>query len=395
VTDKHSAKDSALGYLFQLRYALLCGIRECKTHISHSISIEQFDDIALDSGGSPFELMQAKHSINPGDMGDASVSVWKTLGIWSKKVKGNPVAASDQRFILVTTANAPLGSALSKLRRDGTQRDVVGATETLLAVASSSKNQSTATARQLFAALEPELLKLLIGNVWVFDNSPNIIDVRDELEQELAFAAPRDQINNYTDYLEGWWCSRIIECLAGLQDQSIQLYAIRNKIDELRDAFKFGNLPLDENIEKMPAVDTLPNDNRMIIRQMRLIGIPDNIARSALHDFYRASEQRSKWARQSLLLDGEVEKYDRALQDAWQRQMDEKASLGAAATTEQQAAIGKQVFHWSRNVEKPLRNRAELWVSAGSFQMLSDSARIGWHPEFNSHLLKRRNDEST
>jgi hypothetical protein len=200
-------------------------------------------------------------------MSDASVSVWKTLGIWSKKVRGNPVAASDQRFILVTTANAPLGSALSKLRRDGTQRDVVGAIETLLAVASSSKNQSTATARQLFAALEPELLNLLIGNVWVFDNSPNIIDVRDELEQELAFAAPTDQINNYTDYLEGWWCSRIIECLAGLQDQSIQLYAIRNKIDELRDAFKFGNLPLDEDIEKMPAVDTLPNDNRMIIRQ--------------------------------------------------------------------------------------------------------------------------------
>jgi len=36
----------------------------------------------------------------------------------------------------------------------------------------------------------------------------------------------------------------------------------------------------------------------------------------AIRDYYRASEQRSKWAREELLVDGELQSYERELVEA-------------------------------------------------------------------------------
>ncbi len=326
LNDKHNAKDSALGYLYQLRYALLCGILEGKINVGHSISIEKFDDIALENAGNPVALLQTKHSVVPGDLTDQSIALWKTIGIWVDRVRGDPLAASDQRFLLVTTSTAKEGSAVAKLRQRDGQRDIDGAIDLLLIAASASKNSKTENSRRAFESLDVELRKLLVKNVWVFDNEPSIVDVRDEIEHELTFAAPHDQLSNFTDYLEGWWFQRTIDAMTGAQDASVPLFAIRSKIDELRENFQIGKLPLDTSIENMPPTQTLPDDSRTIVQQMRMVGISDQAAQSAVHDFYRAYEQRSKWARQSLLLDGEVDRYDRQLQDAWQRKMEEKSA---------------------------------------------------------------------
>jgi hypothetical protein len=386
VTDKHNASDSALGYLFQLRYALLCGILEGKTNISHAISIEQFDDIALDNAGSPIALVQTKHSVSPGDLSDQSVSLWKTIGIWIERVRGNPLAASDQRFLLITTSTAAEDSAASKLRPNRSEDDIDVAIALLLAAANTSKNKITDGARRAFEDLDVELRKLLIKNVWVFDNGPTINDARDEIEKELIFAAPQDQLSNFTDYLEGWWFQRAIDAMTGVQEKSIPLFAIRGKIDELRENFQIGRLPLDVSIENMPPIQTLPDDSRMIVQQMRVVGVSNQAAHSAVHDFYRAYEQRSKWARQSLLLDGEAERYDRQLKDAWQRKMEEKSADISEKSSEEKAKIGREVFFWSRSFERPLRNRIELWISAGSFQILADTAQICWHPEYKMSI---------
>ena len=38
----------------------------------------------------------------------------------------------------------------------------------------------------------------------------------------------------------------------------------------------------------------------------------------AIRDYYRAFEQRSRWAREDFLVDGELENYERELVEAWQ-----------------------------------------------------------------------------
>ena len=102
--------------------------------------------------------------------------------------------------------------------------------------------------------------------------------------------------------------------------RAITLSDLHAKVTDIRQDFTTDRLPLDEELDSMPLSSDHPLDDRMFIRQMHLVSLSGSAIRWAVHDYYRAFTQRSRWARESLLLDGETEKYDRALTDAWYRQ---------------------------------------------------------------------------
>ncbi|WP_273239765.1 ABC-three component system protein [Hyphomonas atlantica corrig.] len=383
MSDAYTASDSMTGYLFQSRYALLRALQEAKSNAGLSISIERFDDVAFQQDAKPIELIQTKHHGAPANVSDKSVDVWKTLRVWMDLIETDPLIAANTRFVFLTTETAPAGSALRLLRHSPDTRDVQGAVEILRAAASGSNNQTTKAAREAFLALPATDRALLVSNIWVFDQAPDIHNVRLEIEKELFYSAPQGQVETFTDYLEGWWFARVVQALSGEADSAISLAAVQNKIHELRDDFTIFRLPLDPEIDDMPEVTSLPSDERPLVRQMRLIDLNEGEALSALHDYYRAFEQRSRWARESLLLDGEADRYDRALWDAWRRQFLSAASdLPMMCSTADKERAGKSVFRWARNYQKPLRNRDEIWLSSGSYQILADALRIGWHPEY-------------
>ena len=79
-----SASDSALGYLFQCRFALLHSLRKLRTDDDDFlVSIETADDVVFERQGSPIELLQLKrHVKHAANLTDASVDMWKSLRIW-------------------------------------------------------------------------------------------------------------------------------------------------------------------------------------------------------------------------------------------------------------------------------------------------------------------------
>ncbi len=393
VRTSNNAAGSMTGYLFQARYALLLSLQEARRTPAHSVSIEQFDDVAFVDSEGPFELIQTKHHSNPDKTSDNSVDVWKTISIWVNRVSENPSVAADTRFFFLTTSTAAAESALSKLRRTGDSRDVPGAVRLLVLAAKKSKNQTTEAARRRFLSLDPALRKLLIGNIWVFDKAPNIVDVRDEIVAELQYTAPVERVSVLVEHLEGWWFNRIVIALTDPDQSDIPLAAIRDKVIEIGNNFKVGNLPLDDNIDNMSPVTTLPRDDRKFVRQMNLIRVSKNEMLLSVLDYYRASAQRSRWAREKLLLDGEVDRYDRRLQEAWNRRfIADIADIEEDSGDDTKQRIGKEIYRWACQYERPLRNREELWLSSGSFQILSDNVLVGWHPNYAT-LLQSQEDE--
>lgn len=379
-----------MGYLYQARYALLRGLEESRKHPSHALSIEKFDDIAFEEDGNPVELLQTKHHCLHGDVSDYSTDLWKTLNIWVQRIKEDPTRTANTRFVLLTTNIAAGGSALSMLRKSEDSRDEDRALELLNLAATKSQSQTTAMARHKFLSLSTAIRQLLVCNIWVFDKAPNIIDVRDEIEEVLHYSAPTDQVSNLTDQLEGWWFNRLIIALKDTVPSEISLSAIEMKVSELREKFKIGNLIVDEEIEEMPTVSDLPGDERTFVRQMGLVNVPEEELKATVHDYYRAYEQRSRWARENLLLDGEADRYDRGLHDAWDRRfLACTADLSEDYDERIKEEKGRQVFRWSREYLKPFRNRDELWLSSGSFQMLADEVRIGWHPDYETRLTSQ------
>jgi len=139
-------------------------------------------------------------------------------------------------------------------------------------------------------------------------------------------------------------------------------------------------------------------DPRLFVAQLREIGISSNRIRSAILDYYRAFEQRSAWARENLLVSGEVEEYEDRLADEWNRSKDvafEKLKDDSAEDSLREA--GATLYNWAQfetgKIES-LRIRArvtEPYVLRGSFHILADvtpEPRVYWHPRFLDRLGK-------
>ena len=393
VPSDHDATGSLLGYLAQCRYALLMALDELKKHPSHDVSIERFDDVAFEINGTPQELIQTKHHGTPCNVTDMSVDIWKTLLIWIKQIQGNPQVAAETRFVFMTTAQAAEGSAFALLRGGDANRDVTTATSKLVAAAGKSTNQVSANGREAFLAMGSALRKLFMSNVIVFDNAPNIIDVREEVEGALMIGVPAEVLSDYTDRVEGWWFRRVIAGLSKTDSPAISLTSLSAKLAEIRDDFRVSGLPLHPDIEKVDVIGLSDDDERVFVRQMRLVGLPDGPANRAVHDYYRAFVQRSKWARQDLLLDDEAESYDGSLSDAFAREVDAAKDVHPCGSEDERCTLGRMLFHWSTRHQQPLRNRHELWLSSGSYQMLADRKSIGWHLDFEA-LLKNNEQKS-
>ena len=388
MANSHDASGSMLGYLFQCRYALLAALDEAKTNPGNELSIERFDDIAFEASGEPHELIQTKHSVTAGVLNDKSVDVWKTLLIWMQRAEDDPQKISRSRFVLLTTGTAEDDSGVSALRQASQHRNIDLASEKLLAAAAQSKNQATKKARERFISMDETTRSLMMTRVWVFDEAPNIVNVRHEIETELTLHAPTGKIEAFTDHLEGWWFSRIISGLTNSVSPAIPLNSLHTKILEIANGFSVDGLPLHPGIETLVGPSLDKNDQRPFVKQMRFIDLDERNAAAGAKDYYKAFTQRSRWVREELLLDEESRRYDADLSDAYEREMLATVTDEDLSCEDSKKSCGKKLFHWARRHPMPLRNRDELWLSAGSFQMLADRAELGWHPDYKQKLTE-------
>ncbi|RBH43299.1 hypothetical protein C3F00_039200, partial [Pseudomonas sp. MWU13-2860] len=81
--ERFSARESALGYLYQVRLALLWALRKLRSTHEFKVGLETLDDVGFESGGRATDLLQAKHRVKRmATRTDASPDIWKTFRIW-------------------------------------------------------------------------------------------------------------------------------------------------------------------------------------------------------------------------------------------------------------------------------------------------------------------------
>lgn len=369
------------GYLFQCRLALLIGLRMVKKRTNGHISIEKFDDISFDNDNYAECLMQAKHHINPKSLDDKSVDVWKTLRIWIAQFREGFLAASDARYILITTATAADGSALSLLRTGADYQSRAKAKELLIKAARESNNQKTSTGRNEFLSLEDNEIEALLERVEIIDQHTNLHDVMSEIEDELILLSPK-HVSTLAAYVEGWWLGAVGKCLVEDGAATIPIQNIIIKANEIGGMFKEDTLPLvDPNLLGAKEY-SLEDESNVFVKQMRIVDLQERAIQRSVKDFYRASAQRSKWARENLLLDDEVSGYDAKLKDRYERMYESEHDESTPQNSDEKKKLGRKLCLWTSQQSLDFRNVVETWITSGSFQGLSDRMEIGWHPDY-------------
>ena len=371
-----------LGYLYQCREALLLSILETKSQPGLSVSIERFDDVAFEHNGTATEHLQLKHHVNPASLSDMSVDLWKTLRIWSEAIDADPQLPFERRFTIITTALAPNGSAAELLRAVRPFADAEKKALALLkTAATNSTSQETVAGRKSFLALSDQSQTNLLAAMRIHDNAPSITNARSEIEEQLFFSAPEGKVADLVDHLEGWWFAQAVNCLADSNAPAISLLALRAKIDEIARAFRNNELLISPEALAVSASALPESDGRIFVRQMRCVDVAEESIELAKLDFYRATAQRSTWARENALLDGEAARYDADLVERWKRERLARESSGKPVSDDEKKSFGRDLFHWASRAQAPFRNRHEQWLCAGSYQILADGVTVGWHPD--------------
>ena len=393
-TEKFNAPAAAAGYIFQARVALAEALKFAYLELGVEISIEKFDDVSFEMSGEPFELLQTKHHIRKvGDLTDASPDLWKTLRVWSEKVKSDPSLPSRVRFALVTTAVAPNESAAAHLRPaiEGGARNIEVAASRLSAVIATSKNSALTAAFSAFSALAPEMQYSLLSAVDVLDKSPSLIDLSKIIDERLKMIAPRGKASVAREQIEGWWWARVAKILQEPETGSISVLELEARLDDIREVMKRDALPVDMDQVEPDDAELQALDEMRFVQQLRMLRL--GLARTDLakRDFYRASTQRSRWTRESLLFDGEVARFEKTLIEEWQPRFHAMCdTLGSKAQAEQIRKAGQALYYWVETEARfTFRNQSHRFLSVGSYNMLADDLRVGWHRDYTKKISKQ------
>ena len=388
---KHTAGPQMLGYFYQARYALAVLFSLGKDSLENSISIEKFDDIAIEQNGQVTQLAQLKHHLGTEkSLGDNSVDLWKTLLIWIKDFNTRIQSTTNHTYSLITTSAASSDSAAFFLSPNENTRQIDTALGLLLAAAQSSTNDQTKLARNSFLALDTVQQLDFLSNIYILDSSPNITDTYDSILKELTYLTTPKRYDHFLERLEGWWHQKIILHLTGGSNSPITCSELHHKVISLREEFQHDSLPTDFFDHQLTPEEEASTDKNFVL-QLKLITQNSKAIRYAIQDYYRASRQRARWIREDWVSPNDLVAYQRRLIEEWGRLfafMEE--GLEDDPSTEQLTQEGLKLYMQvsALNNEtvfiKP-KCRAP-YVIRGTYHMLSDEFKVGWRADFENEL---------
>lgn len=386
----HQACEQMLGYLYQVRYVLALLLKNDNTDFQ--ISIEKFDDVAFSKDGMPKQLIQLKHHVQrQGSLTDGSTDLWRTLKVWIDVVSESPNILNETEFLIVTTAIAPDGTAASCLKKDK-NRNARSAYEKLKYVCLSSKNKEHKKYYEAFLKTDGTIIKRLIAKICVIDGASDIIDVEMNLRKQIRYSCIPKYENQICERLEGWWYKKAIEALCSDAPIFVTQSQVRSFIVSVSQEYSDDNLPIDIfDIYNIQETD-LSTSEKIFYEQLKLICLGSHRMQTALRDYYRAFKQRANWVRNDLLYINELEKYEQRLIDEWDHafaNMEDDLARYSGITEEEKIAEGRKLFSEIERKDIRIRPKCqEAFVMRGSYHMLANQLKVGWHIDFYDRLKK-------
>lgn len=386
----HQASEQMLGYLYQVRYALALLLENDNSDFQ--ISIEKFDDVAFSKDGMPKQLIQLKHHIQrQGSLTDGSTDLWRTLKVWIDVLSDSPDILDGTEFLIVTTAIAPDGTAASYLKK-GKNRNAERAYEKLKDVCLKSENKDHKKYYDSFLKTDESTIKHLISQICVIDGASDIIDVEKNFRKQIRYSCIPKYENQICERLEGWWYKKAIEALCSGTPIFVTQSQVRSFIVSVSQEYSDDNLPIDifdiGNLQE----DDLSANEKIFYEQLKLICLGNRRMQTALRDYYRAFKQRANWVRNDLLFVNELEKYEQRLIDEWEHAfaaMEDDLAEYSGVTEEEKIKEGRRLF--SEIEKKDIRIRPkcqEAFVMRGSYHMLANQFKVGWHIDFYDRLKR-------
>jgi hypothetical protein len=391
----HAAAGQALGYMYQVQWALVELVQRSRTFPTTILRLETLDDIEIrdSSDSETASLTQVKHQVTPtADLTENSVDLWRSLNAWMDVLTDQSLTQKPV-LKLVTTASIPSHSILNALRADEPNRNISSVINGLEAAARSSSNAKTLLWRKKFLELGTVEREAFVTLITIDDNTPRARDIGAALQEALRFAPPHGHRDAFISYLLGWWYDICVRLLDGSLP-AVSAEDLDVEISDLRDQFLPDNLPLaPEVLVSFTQEDSIPYRDRQFVQQLLWIALDEERLWRAIRDYHRAWAQRSEWLRLNLVCESELDRFAFRLYDEWEHIFHQRLARMQRERGPEAHLAGQEILEIaSAESRARVRDRFdEGWLNRGTLHALADgwsNRTIGWHPEFASKLTE-------
>ncbi|RTQ53741.1 hypothetical protein EJV47_03130 [Hymenobacter gummosus] len=412
MSSPYSAGPQMLGYLYQVQYALLT-LLKADDDEANAIVIEGLDDVEL-NGATFLELQQLKHHIGTkrqATLSNSSLDLWKSLRIWSEGIAQKRWNPLQTKLTLITTARAVSGSIASKLREHAGERNTKEALQELVTLAADTTAKAAAKAQAalaqgkkvqpteleelvtVFGALKPAQQKQLVEAIVVVDQAPTMHNLEEPIKNKLRIVAPKDRLNQVYTHLLGWWYATVAEQLLNAPgaNKPIKWIDLKTEIDEIIPQYRADRLPTFFARAEPDEDHYKALQGQMFVRQLDYLVLDAKRIRYAVKDYFRAFQERTKWATDKLLVGREVEDYEADLQERWERFVNrlpyQPEYSSYLEDDEACLRFGRRVLDWVEEANFPIRPAMPPtadYITRGSYHMIADRdvPPVYWHPKF-------------
>ena len=383
-----SAKEPALGYYYQIIRGLMLLLNEHRM-VKPCLSLECLDDIAIEDKGT-VEVYQAKLHIKQTRITDRSPDFWKTIRVWSEGIKDGTFNSDTTIFTLITTASLPEDSFLYLFFSDK-EDDRKRILTTMESISAETSSKTNLLGYKAFAALTEQQKVKLINNIRIHDSKVSIDDTMIQLRNRLEVSAPSRSLDSFVNTVMGWWFCSCVDMLQSDGKETISKEMVNNYIQACRDQLRADALP-DEFYDKVEVDDVTLEEsrNKTYVKQLEIIGATKRERKSAISDYRRAYGQRSKWHRDGRVSQSEYDCFDANLYEEWKSRFELLLDDTEDKSEIERKEAGHKFYrgnYVSPQYNLPLfRNKASLYITKGSYQLLSDEKIIGWHPDYDKLL---------
>lgn len=388
--NKFSAAEQALGYIYQVRYALFLTLSLPETTMCF---IENDDDIDFSDPEEGKILASLKHK-SPGDnLTDLSPDFWKSVRIWANHFFSKDNSTQSTFFYLFTTGKVASGSFLEAFIPSAKKEPNLAGRA--LEVLSRSESKTINKTAQLLKEKPNDELSNFFSRILIFDCQERIQEIP-SLIINAHFRPIRMEFRRPVyEQLEGWWFDQCITLLTGQRKEPIRGFELSEKLGQIAEKFQDDNLPIDFEFAE-PENDIQPEtDRRNFVLQLKSINLNSERIKRAILDYYRAFQQRNSWMREMASLTGELESYDNRLVDEWDRLREILfEELSDSSPEEFLQKSGRELLNrLSTGGLLNLRIRPKVsatFVTMGSYHILANEElpRVHWHPRFRDRMAE-------
>nr|WP_321306671.1 ABC-three component system protein [uncultured Sphaerochaeta sp.] len=382
--NKHAAAEQYVGYLYQSRFALyyLLDLDDD----SCELFIERNDDFELLQDGT-VSLASLKHRSDGTHLTDLSVDFWKSINIWIDAYNKQNKLSSNLKFLLFTTASASSDTFLNKLIGDHLSNiNIVDDADSAL---SRTESKLILEIKKKYDRFSEEEKMDFFARVQIVDSTIRIENIAEKIQNRYLKTAFRQNRKHIYHHFLGWWESQVLDLLTGKKTTSIKGFEVTDKLASIASQYHVDDLPINFQDATPSDIVSAGLEKMMFVKQLQAIQVAPTSIQYAILDYFRACEQRSLWAREKLLIDDDLVKYENKLEEEWRRYKDALTyKLSGSASEDKLRDIGHALYNWAQFESQSLRIRTKVteeYVRRGHFHILANeepTPRIYWHPLF-------------